>query len=235
MTHPKEGNEVEASKSFLATVQAALKAPKSQFNSFGKYSYRSAEDIIEAVKPLINPHGYYLTTSDEIVQIGDRFYVKATARLSNDKESWDATAFAREQDDKKGMVDAQVTGSVSSYARKYALNGLLAIDDTRDCDTNHAPDDKGKAKAPTKPKPDQASPPPSTDLQLAKAKLRTSIEQYAATERAKTIKAAAVLHDTLVVEKINGLEGLATCTNPMVFAKCIEVLEIEMKKGGGDA
>ncbi len=117
----------------LNRIQKLLKAPKSQRNSFGKYNYRSCEDILEAVKPLLDD--CTLTVSDEIVVIGNRFYVKATACLSlSDTEKVTNTAFAREPAEKKGMDEAQVTGATSSYARKYALNGLLAIDDTKDAD-----------------------------------------------------------------------------------------------------
>lgn len=118
-------------------VQLSLKAPKGQFNSFGKYNYRSCEDILEALKPLLERYKLVLNISDEIVAVGDRIYVKATASL-HDTKSEDAifaTAFAREPEEKKGMDASQVTGSASSYARKYALNGLLCIDDTKDADT----------------------------------------------------------------------------------------------------
>lgn len=122
----------------LMAVQAELKAPKNQHNSFGKYDYRSAEDIIEAVKPLLKENGLFLNMSDEIVLIGDRYYVKATVKVVDvvTGESVQASALAREAAQKKGMDESQVTGTASSYARKYALNGLFAIDDNRDADTN---------------------------------------------------------------------------------------------------
>ena len=118
----------------LADIQAAVKAPKGNFNSFGKYKYRSAEDIVEAVKPVINPLGFWLVLTDEIVEIGGRIYVKSTATLSNGSLHYATQAFAREEEVKKGMDGSQVTGAASSYARKYALNGLFAIDDTKDAD-----------------------------------------------------------------------------------------------------
>lgn len=121
----------------LAQIQSLIKAPKGQFNSFGKYKYRSCEDIVEAIKPVINPLGYYLILSDEIVNIGNRFYIKATATLSNGTEVYTCSAFAREEEVKKGMDGSQVTGASSSYARKYALNGLFAIDDTKDADNTN--------------------------------------------------------------------------------------------------
>ena len=120
----------------LLKVQLELKAPKSNFNKFGGFYYRSLEDILEAVKPLLDKHGLTLTISDEPIMIGDRFYIKATARLSDGKENLEVTAYAREAAGKKGMDEAQVTGASSSYARKYCLNGLFLIDDTKDPDTN---------------------------------------------------------------------------------------------------
>lgn len=118
----------------LIEIQAELKAPKSQFNKFGGYNYRNCEDILEAVKPLCAKHEIVPLLSDEIVMIGDRFYIKATAKVTDGKEEIATTAFARESKDKKGMDESQITGSASSYARKYALNGLFCIDDTKDAD-----------------------------------------------------------------------------------------------------
>ena len=119
----------------LLKIQEELKAPKGQYNSFGKYNYRSCEDILEAVKPLLQAHSCTLTLSDDIVQVGERYYVKATATIVTDNgESVAVTAFARESLDKKGMDDSQITGTASSYARKYALNGLFLIDDTKDAE-----------------------------------------------------------------------------------------------------
>lgn len=122
----------------LAAVQRELKAPKGQFNSFGKYKYRSCEDILEALKPVLGKHGCAVTLSDEVVQVGERFYIRATASIM-DCESGERvfnTAFAREDADKKDMDGSQITGTASSYARKYALNGLFLIDDTKDADTD---------------------------------------------------------------------------------------------------
>ena len=122
----------------LSKVQSELKAPKGQYNSFGKYKYRSCEDILEAVKPLNAKHGVVLTVGDEVVEISNRFYVKATATFV-DIESGEKiinTALAREDDSKKGMDGSQITGTASSYARKYCLNGLYCIDDTKDADTD---------------------------------------------------------------------------------------------------
>lgn len=119
----------------IVAIQSELKAPKGQYNSFGKYNYRSCEDILEGVKPLLAKHGLILTIQDGIELIGDRYYVKATATITDGKESISTSAYARESLDKKGMDASQVTGATLSYARKYALNGLLCIDDTKDADT----------------------------------------------------------------------------------------------------
>lgn len=142
----------------LANVQSALKAPKGQYNSFGKYKYRSCEDIVESVKPLLKANGLLLTLTDEIVNIADRFYVKATATIiDTDKgESVSVSAFAREEETKKGMDGSQVTGASSSYARKYALNGIFAIDDTKDSDsTNTHGQDAPQQEAPKQKTPRQ--------------------------------------------------------------------------------
>ncbi len=121
----------------LALVQAELKAPKGQFNNFGKYNYRSCEDIVEAVKPINKSHDILLTLSDIVKEVGGRVYVEAMATITSlaDGSSISVTASAREAENKKGMDDSQITGAASSYARKYALNGLYAIDDTKDADT----------------------------------------------------------------------------------------------------
>ena len=124
----------------LVLIQQELKAPKGQFNAFGKYKYRSCEDILESVKPLLSKHDCALTLSDDLVNIGSRYYIKATARLFAEKEVTEVTAFAREEEVKKGMDGSQITGASSSYARKYALNGLFAIDDTKDSDGTNTHD-----------------------------------------------------------------------------------------------
>ena len=139
----------------LIKIQSELKAPKSQFNKFGNYAYRSAEDILEAVKPLLSANKCFLTVSDKVLLIGDRFYIEATAKVTNSEGlSVDVTALAREADVQKGMNDAQLTGSASSYARKYALNGLFAIDDNKDADSTnkHGMGDDEKPKANTRAK-----------------------------------------------------------------------------------
>ena len=120
----------------LMNVINELKAPKGQYNNFGKYKYRNAEDIIDAVKPLLFAQGLRMKISDVVELIGERYYVKATVTVTGYGESDETTAYAREAEEQKGMNDAQITGSTSSYARKYALNGMFDIDDTKDADTN---------------------------------------------------------------------------------------------------
>jgi hypothetical protein len=127
----------------LAEIQAKLKAPKGQFNSFGKYNYRSAEDILEAVKKVVNPMGFSITLTDDLIFAEGRWYIKSIAELTNGKETFSSIGLAREEETKKGMDGSQITGAASSYARKYALNGLFAIDDTKDSD---ATNDHGKSQ-----------------------------------------------------------------------------------------
>lgn len=135
-------------KSVLSKVQLELKAPKGQYNSFGKYYYRSCEDILEALKPLLDKYNSTVTVSDDIVLVGDRIYVKATATFICGEERFVVTGFAREAQERKGQDDSQITGAASSYARKYALNGLFLIDDNKDADSNEARyESEGRAKS----------------------------------------------------------------------------------------
>ena len=138
----------------LATIQAELKAPKSQFNKFGGYAYRNAEDILEAVKPIAIKNGCLVTCSDDLLLVGGRFYIKSTATITciEDGSVMSATSFAREEEEKKGMDGSQITGASSSYARKYALGGLFAIDDTKDSDTTNQGDRVPKATPKPAPK-----------------------------------------------------------------------------------
>ena len=122
----------------LEEIQKNLKAPKNQYNSFRDFNYRSCEDILEAVKPLLGDA--LLTLSDDIIEVGGRVYVRATAKISCGENSVSVSAFAREPEEKKGMDDSQITGSASSYARKYALNGLFCIDDAKDADSDKSSD-----------------------------------------------------------------------------------------------
>lgn len=133
----------------LTCIAASLKAPKGQYNSFGRYNYRSCEDILEAVKPLLVEYACSLSLSDTVDLIGDRYYIKATATLTDAEsgEQLSVTAYAREPEQKKGMDEPQITGTASSYARKYALNGLFCIDDTKDPDTDEYYNQTGKSTA----------------------------------------------------------------------------------------
>lgn len=138
----------------IINIQSALKAPKSQRNTFGNYNYRKCEDILEALKPLLKAESLMQTITDEIVLIGDRFYVVAIVIVTDGKDKVSTQAYARESESKKGMDDAQITGSASSYARKYALNGMWQIDDTQDADSHDNTDTGKKAKAEPTPKSD---------------------------------------------------------------------------------
>lgn len=136
----------------LINIQQELKAPKNQRNNFGGYNYRSCEDILEAVKPLLKANNCALTISDELVSVGERFYIRATATITdaeNKDEYFSNTAYAREAETKKGMDESQITGACSSYARKYALNGLFCIDDVKDADATNT-HDKEEPKAEVK-------------------------------------------------------------------------------------
>ena len=158
----------------LAAIQAELKAPKGQYNSFGGYKYRSREDILEAVKPLLKKEGLALILSDNIEEVGGRVYVKATATILDSGDaggSIGVAAYAREAETRKGMEDSQVTGSTSSYARKYALNGLFAIDDTKDADATNT-HEKGQNEA------QALDNKPATSQQLEK--IKKTVENIAA-------------------------------------------------------
>lgn len=202
----------------LATIQQKLKAPKGQYNSFGKYAYRNAEDILEAVKPLCAETGTVVLLSDEIMNIGNRFYVKATAALIDAETQTQLTvsAYAREEEEKKGMDGSQVTGASSSYARKYALNGLFAIDDTKDSDTtNTTGADKNAAKG-------KQTPLVATKEQLAEAAaLGVNLEQTTAWYNKKmgTVLISAQLpYDVVQTAITKKKEALAKAEAQEVFA-----------------
>lgn len=172
----------------LMAVQSELKAPKGQKNTFGNYSYRSAEDILEAVKPLLKENGLYLNISDEVVLIGDRYYVKATVTAVDiaTGEAASSTAFAREAAEKKGMDASQVTGATSSYARKYALNALFGIDDTKDADTDEyartgqSGANRGQSKTPAQAPAQEA--PQQNEIHVARQELSAEIKRIGATK-----------------------------------------------------
>lgn len=195
----------------LSKVQQELKAPKGQYNNFGKYSFRSCEDILEAVKPILAGLKAVIVLSDELTMIGDRYYIKATATLHAGSESVSTTAYAREEQEKKGMDGSQITGSSSSYARKYALSGLLALDDTKDSDATN----DGTNAAKTKPKADSAPITYETALEMAltfgKHKGKTLREIYH--------------EDRQYIEYLAGYEK----TDANIKA-AIEVIETEIRK-----
>ena len=184
----------------LLAIQTKLKAPKGQYNSFGKYSYRSAEDILEAVKPLNAEQGVLLTITDEIKEVGGRIYVVATATASDGTDELKVSAFAREPENKKGMDDSQITGATSSYARKYALNGLYAIDDNKDADTgehkqqqDNAPKKQQGQKQQAQ-KQQQAKEPTEQELHEIVEKYARSIEALGV-ERSKLIEYVCNKHN----------------------------------------
>ncbi len=172
----------------LSSIQQKLKAPKNQHNSFGNYNYRSCEDILEAVKPLLN--GFVLTLNDEICLIGERYYVRATITLSDGENTISATAYAREGENRKGMDDSQLTGACSSYARKYALNGLFCIDDEKDADTkdNTHVEKKAPPEQPKKEEPREDTPAGSTKP-ITEKQLGTLHGIYGKLKNAKPIHA----------------------------------------------
>ena len=161
----------------LIAIQSKLKATKGRWNSFGKYHYRSCEDILESVKPLCAEEGCILLIADEMVLVGERYYIKATATLKTPDGEFSTTGYARESDDKKGMDQSQITGTASSYARKYALNGLFCIDDNKDADTDEYQHEKKSREAKAKP----ASKPAKS-----RAELEDEIKQLCL-EKGKTI------------------------------------------------
>lgn len=177
MAVEKKVSETKVELSFiekLQDIQSTLKAPKGQYNSFGKYAYRNQEDILEAVKPLLGKHKLIMNISDDIREVGGRIYVEATVKVTDGKDTTFSTAFAREEESKKGMDSAQLTGSTSSYARKYALNGMFLIDDTKDPDaTNNHGKELSKE---TTPKDAPSSKTAVADVSKLKAALETNRE-----------------------------------------------------------
>ena len=143
----KEETELTFNQKIVA-IQSELKAPKNQYNSFGKYKYRSCEDILEGVKPLLAKYDLFQSIRDEVELVGNRYYIKATVFVKGEKDSEVvfSTAYAREPENKKGMDESQITGTASSYARKYALNGMWLIDDTKDADTDEHQQQKERKK-----------------------------------------------------------------------------------------
>lgn len=190
--------EVPSFYDLLRKVQMELKAPKNQHNNFGNYNYRNCEDILEAVKPLLDKNNLTLIISDELTNIGDRYYIKATAQLLSHQGTIEVSAFAREEESKKGMDPAQITGSASSYARKYALNGLFNIDDTKDADAQ----DNRKTAVPKKAS--ASSEPIDSDMatpnQVKSLFMVMKGKGYTDSSQAKTI-----LHNFAEVKSLNDL------------------------------
>ena len=193
----------------LINAQSELKAPKNQYNSFGKYKYRSAEDILEGVKPVNAKYGLLLHLSDEPVYIGERHYIKATATITDGTDTMAVTAYARESANRKGQDDSQITGTASSYARKYALNGLYLIDDTKDADT----DEYKKQGAQSTP-----AEKPATQAEIGNLKKEIIAFSKLMTEQGKNVKPEQVeqtlnitdyskLNSEDVKEAVNKLKG----------------------------
>lgn len=197
----------------LLRVQVELKAPKGQYNSFGKYKYRSCEDILTAVKPLLDKVGATITITDEIEHIGDRFYVRAQAAFMDVEKGTSIcnSAFAREDETKKGMDGSQITGTASSYARKYALNGLLLIDDTKDADTDENHNErKAKAEKAEKEPTDRTGEP----AYPTKAEMLGVI--------AKAYPEGKVRDTLLLAMKAKTLEDMSDAAIKAVYNKCME-------------
>lgn len=174
----------------LNLIQVSLKSPKSQYNSFGKYAYRSCGDILESVKAQLAELKVVIVLSDELVQIGDRYYIKATATLHDlDGASISNTAYAREEETKKGMDGSQITGASSSYARKYALNGLFAIDDTKDSDATN----KGEEEPKKEEKYDRTAPVKLTQQEVEKLKKNSVSKETGEIVKAQKVDILAIL------------------------------------------
>ncbi len=204
----------------LVLIQAELKAPKSQFNSFGKYHYRSCEDITEAAKPICAAHNAALTQSDTVVLIGDRYYVQAEARLTcaETGEYVSVTALAREEDTKKGMDAAQLTGATSSYARKYALSGLFSLDDTKDSDFTNTGDKGGKSNSPAHEAPPKPAAPKPAQPMVGNGQASDAPVEYKCADCGKpitavTLKSGQVLSATEVYAQLRDLntDGVCRC------------------------
>lgn len=189
----------------LIQIQSQLKAPKKNRNSFGGYNYRSCEDILEAVKPICHSLKCWINICDEIVEVGGRIYVKATATIFNEQgQSFSASAYAREEETKKGMDAAQITGSASSYARKYALNGLLAIDDTKDADSDELnPNYKSTSATATQPQRKTIGAKELDDVTKCNALLEWMFGKYSKAEDKKAFNAAQVLAQSYEVSEHN--------------------------------
>ena len=191
----------------LLEIQTELKAPKSQYNSFGKYKYRNCEDILEALKPLLAKVKAAVVITDEIVNIAQRFYVKATVKLINveNDEVIETSAYAREPENKKGLDESQITGSTSSYARKYALNAMFAIDDTKDSD--YAPDSNSKTATAPKNKPLSKEKNNNVSRETL-IKINKSIDKYANLANKTPEEVLAVMCDRYHITSIENISEI---------------------------
>lgn len=191
----------------LGIIQSKLKAPKGQYNSFGKYKYRSCEDILEAVKPLLSETKTVLSVTDRMEVVGNRIYVRAEAHLNDCEDSGEITtvAYAREEESKKGMDSSQVTGAASSYARKYALNGLFCIDDNKDSDSTNT-GDRDKEKVSGK----KAEPAKETDVISSETivSIKNIIDKYPGANLADQIKTRFKVNDIKSLTKEKGQKCL---------------------------
>ena len=199
----------------LRSIQNELKAPKNNRNTFGNYNYRSAEDILEAVKPLLLTYKLTITISDKIVNLGDRYYIEATVTVYNDIDSISTTGIAREAEIKKGMDEAQITGSASSYARKYALNGMFAIDDTKDPDTDEHHNQTNQ-KDSEKKRPETDTTTSGADQEIlarAKAKVNKELEahDYTRADQKKTFITMVLEKPT--VDSLNDCDAIMDALN----------------------
>ena len=213
----------------LSKIQMSLKAPKSQFNSFGKYNYRSCEDILEALKPLLQENHCVLTISDEVIMIGSRYYIKATAVLHEceTEEEFSVSALAREDETKKGQDLSQVTGSTSSYARKYALNGLFCIDDTKDSDSTNT---ESKSTSKTSPKQTHRGQESKSEHQLSTKSAKDSQDPKQRAIRAIHAKASEIgmtheeLHDLAAEKfKVESLSDLSVVQGRQLYKHLQEI------------
>jgi hypothetical protein len=211
----------------LSSIQQKLKAPKNQRNTFGNYNYRSCEDILEAVKPLLN--GFILTLNDEICLIGERYYIRATVTLSDGENSVSATAYAREGENRKGMDDSQLTGACSSYARKYALNGLFCIDDEKDADTKDNRHVEKKEEPPKKEEPQKKDAPSGTVKPITEKQLGTLHSIYG------KLKDAVPIHNYCA--KIIGIDKLNSTKDLTIqqASKIIDQIYKDIDKQDGNA
>lgn len=191
----------------LLEIQTELKAPKSQYNSFGNYKYRNCEDILEALKPLMAKVKVAVVISDEIINIAQRFYVKATAKIIDVEsgEIVETTAYAREPENKKGLDESQITGSTSSYARKYALNAMFAIDDTKDSD--YAPDSNSKTDTAPKNKPLSKEKNNNVSRETL-IKINKSIDKYATLTNKTPAEVLAVMCDRYHITSIENISEI---------------------------